>query len=86
MQGMRSAEVGGNLVVEPKHAVHLLSRLAEQSVRMTKGNMLLVLLCSPDLRRHLRSLSERVVPHVRILSMAEIPNLVSLKASGTVGL
>lgn len=85
MQGLRDAEAGGNLVVEPKYAEQLLSRLAAQSERMMKGNMLPVLLCSPDLRRHLRSLSERVVPHMRILSMAEIPNSVSLKAFGTVG-
>jgi len=86
MQGLRGAEAGGNLVVEPKYAEQLLSRLSAQSERMMKGNMLPVLLCSPDLRRHLRSLSERVVPHMRILSMAEIPNSVSLKAFGTVGL
>jgi len=45
-----------------------------------------VLLCSPELRRHLRTLSERVIPHMRILSMAEIPNSVNLKAYGTVTL
>jgi flagellar biosynthesis protein FlhA len=86
MAGLRSAEAGGEIVVEPKYAEQLLSRLAAQSERMMKGNMLPVLLCSPDLRRHLRALSERVVPHMRILSMAEIPNSVSLKASGVVAL
>jgi flagellar biosynthesis protein FlhA len=53
---------------------------------MMKANMLPVLLCSPDLRRHVRLLSERVVPHMRILSMAEIPNTVNLKSYGTVSL
>ncbi|SDF63220.1 flagellar biosynthesis protein FlhA [Massilia sp. PDC64] len=86
MAGLRSAEAGGDMVVEPKYAEQLLSRLAAQSERMMKGNMLPVLLCSPDLRRHLRALSERVVPHMRILSMAEIPNSVNLKASGVVAL
>jgi flagellar biosynthesis protein FlhA len=86
MAGLRSAEAGGDIVVEPKYAEQLLSRLAAQSERMMKGNMLPVLLCSPDLRRHVRALSERVVPHMRILSMAEIPNSVSLKASGVVAL
>lgn len=86
MAGLRSAEAGGEMVVEPKYAEQLLSRLAAQSERMMKGNLLPVLLCSPDLRRHLRALSERVVPHMRILSMAEVPNSVSLKASGVVAL
>jgi len=86
MAGLRSAEAGGEMVVEPKYAEQLLSRLAAQSERMMKGNLLPVLLCSPELRRHLRALSERVVPHMRILSMAEIPNSVNLKASGVVAL
>lgn len=51
-----------------------------------KSNMLPVLLCSPDLRRHLRSLSERVIPHLRILSMAEIPGSVNLKSFSTVAM
>ena len=86
MQSVRSAEAGSALVVEPKFAEQLLARLSAQSERMMKGNMLPVLLCSPDLRRHMRSLSERVIPHLRILSMAEIPNSVSLKAYSTVAL
>lgn len=83
---VRSSEAAGSLVVEPKFAEQLLSRLAAQGERMMKSNMLPVLLCSPEVRRHIRSLSERVLPHMRILSMAEIPNSVNLKAFGTVSL
>ncbi len=86
MQSVRNADAGSAMVVEPKYAEQLLARLSAQSDRMMKGNMLPVLLCSPDLRRHLRALSERVIPHMRILSMAEIPNTVNLKAYGTVTL
>ncbi|UTY59322.1 flagellar biosynthesis protein FlhA [Massilia sp. erpn] len=86
MQSVRTADMGSTLVVEPKYAEQLLSRLAAQSERMMKGNMLPVLLCSPELRRHIRSLSERVVPHLRIVSMAEVPNTVSLKAFASVSL
>jgi flagellar biosynthesis protein FlhA len=74
------------MAVEPKLAEQLLSRLAAHAERMMKGNMLPVLLCSPDLRRHLRALSERVVPHLRILSMAEVPNSVNLKSCGIVSI
>lgn len=86
MQSVRTAEAASALVVEPKYAEQLMARLSAQAERMMKANMLPVLLCSPDLRRHLRSLSERVIPHMRILSMAEIPNSVNLKAYGTVTL
>jgi len=86
MQSLRSVEAAGALVVEPKLAEQLLGRMAAHAERMMKNNMLPVLLCSPDLRRHLRVLSERVIPHMRILSMTEIPNSVSLKSFGTISL
>jgi flagellar biosynthesis protein FlhA len=86
MQSIRTADMGSTLVVEPKLAELLLSRLAVQSERMMKSNMLPVLLCSPDLRRHMRLLSERVIPHMRVLSMAEIPNTVNLKSYAAVSL
>jgi flagellar biosynthesis protein FlhA len=86
MQCVRATDVTSTLVVEPKLAEQLLARLAAQSERMMKSNMLPVLLCSPDLRRHIRALSERVIPHMRILSMAEIPNSMNLKSYGTVSL
>jgi flagellar biosynthesis protein FlhA len=84
MQSVRSVEAGSALAIEPKFADQLLAQLASHAERMMKGNMLPVLLCSPDLRRHVRLLSERVIPHLRVLSMAEIPNSVSLKSFGAV--
>jgi flagellar biosynthesis protein FlhA len=86
MQSLREAEAGGALAVEPKFAEQLLAKLAAQGERMMKSNMLPVLLCSPELRRHVRSLSERVVPHMRIVSMSEVPNSVNLRAFGAVKL
>lgn len=86
MQSVRATEASSTLVVEPKLAEQILGRMAAHAERMMKNNMLPVLLCSPDLRRHIRALSERVIPHMRILSMAEIPNSVNLKSYGTVSL
>lgn len=79
---------GGNpmLVIEPKMAEQFIGRLVQQAERMMKSNLLPVLLCSPELRRHIRALSERVVPHLRVLSMAEIPQNIELKSWGTVSL
>lgn len=83
-QSLRSIEEGGHLAIEPRYAEQLQAKLAAESEKMMKANMLPVLLCSPDLRRHVRALSERMIPHMRILSMAEVPNTVSLKAYGVV--
>ena len=86
LQGVKSTDASSTLVIEPKLAEQILGRIASNAERMMKSNMLPVLLCSPDLRRHLRALLERIAPHMRILSLAEIPNSVSLKSFGTVSL
>lgn len=43
-----------------------------------------VLLCAPPLRRHLRSLLVRLLPHVAVLSIAEIPATIRIRSSGIV--
>ena len=72
--------------LDPKLAETLTGRIAQQAERMMKNNLLPVLLCAPELRRHLRTLSERVMPHLRVLSMTEIPNNVELKSWNIVSL
>jgi len=87
VQRAREAEGGPKpVVLEPKVAEQLIGRLVLQAERMMKQNLLPVLLCSPELRRHLRAMSERVVPHLRVLSMAEIPRSIELKSWGVVSL
>jgi len=86
LQSVQAAREGGaqGLVIEPKLAEQLIARLAQHSERMMKQNLLPVLLCSPELRRHIRALSERVIPHLRVLSMAEVPKSIELKSWGVV--
>jgi flagellar biosynthesis protein FlhA len=90
MHGVRNvgtdAGTGAPFVLEPKVAEQFIARLVLQAERMMKSNLLPVLLCAPELRRHIRSMSERVMPHLRVLSMAEIPQTIELKAFGVVNL
>jgi flagellar biosynthesis protein FlhA len=85
MQTLRGAEPGQPLVLDPRTAEQFMGRLVQQAERMMKGNLLPVLLCAPELRRHLRVLSERVVPHLRVLSMTEVPQTIELKSYAVVG-
>ena len=73
-------------VLDPKLTEQFIGRLVREAERMMKSNLLPVLLCSPELRRHIRTLSERVVPHLRVLSMAEIPQNIELKSWGVVAI
>jgi len=85
MHTLRQADAGQSLVIDPKLAEQFMGRLVANAERMMKHNLLPVLLCSPDLRRHLRALSERVLPHLRILSMTEVPQTIELKSYAVVG-
>ncbi|WP_184041720.1 flagellar biosynthesis protein FlhA [Chitinivorax tropicus] len=85
-QGVQSIENGGAMVLDPQFAERVMRQLALQVERMMKSNLLPVLLCSPELRRHIRSLSERMMPHLRVLSLSEIPNTIELRAFGAVSI
>lgn len=77
-------QAAGQFVLEPQMAEKFIGKLVQQAEKMMKSNLLPVLLCSPELRRHVRALSERVMPHLRVLSMAEIPHNIELKSYGVV--
>ena len=82
----RSIDDKTTLVLEPRFAEQMMSRIASQVEKMMKGNVMPVLLCAPELRRHLRRLTERVMPHLAIVSMAEVPTSINLKAYDVVSL
>ncbi len=83
--GIRSDGEKSALVLEPKLAEQVLTGLAAQVEQMMNSNMMPVLLCAPELRRYIRQFTERVMPHLSVLSMSEVPNNVSLKSFGMVG-
>ena len=83
---MRNVEEKSTLVLEPRYAEQVIARLAAQVEKMVKSNHMPVLVCAPELRRHLRILTERVLPQLSIVSMAEVPAHVSLRAFGMVTL
>lgn len=81
-QLIHSLRNAGNdaLVIEPALADQLVRRLMTQAERMMRSDLLPVLLCAPELRRHVRALTERVLPHLRVLAMTEIPQSIELKS------
>lgn len=89
LQSIQVASEGGGaqpFVLDPRLSEQLVKRLVQHAERMMKSNLLPVLLCAPELRRHVRALSERVMPHLRVLSMTEVPHTIELKSFGIVQL
>ena len=42
--------------------------------------------CAQELRRHVKALSERTLPHMVVLGLAEVPHSLALKSFGVVAL
>jgi flagellar biosynthesis protein FlhA len=82
--GLRQSEHQAASLLDPVFTQQVVTRLIQQSERMMKSNLLPVVLCSPDLRRHLRTLTERVLPHLRLLAMTEVPANIELRSFGVV--
>jgi len=81
---IRSNEERATLVLEPRFAEQILRRIAEEAERMSRGNHRPVLLCAPNLRRHIRRFTERLLPQLSVLSLNEISSQISLRAFGVV--
>lgn len=81
---IRTIDEAPALVLEPSLAEKLLKGLSEQVEQMAKGNVRPVLLCAPNIRRHVRRFTERLIPQLAILSLSEIPNEISLRAFGVI--
>ncbi|MGC4061416.1 MAG: flagellar biosynthesis protein FlhA [Aquabacterium sp.] len=86
LQTVSGGEANRVAQVDPRLTETVLLKLAQQAERMMKSSMTPIVLCPVELRRHIRALSERAIPHLRVLSVAEIPIQFELKAYASVSL
>jgi flagellar biosynthesis protein FlhA len=70
--------------IDPRLLDTVLTRISAAAEKMVKNNLVPVILCTPELRRHLRILCERVAPHLRIISLAEIAAGFELRSYSTI--
>lgn len=68
------------LALEPKVTENLITSLANQVEQMLGERKRPILLCSPMLRRHLKQLTQRVIPHLTVLAMSEIPITIQVES------
>ncbi|WP_426271788.1 flagellar biosynthesis protein FlhA [Dyella kyungheensis] len=81
---LRQREGTGLLLSDPGQLEALLGGLAKQSEAMMVRNHLPVLLCPSALRRHLRALIQRSLPHITVLGINEVPASLAVKSFGVV--
>jgi len=83
---IRTADDRPTLILEPRYAEQVLRKLSEEVERLARGNSRPVLLCAPNLRRHVRRFTERLVPQLAVLSLNEVPTQISLRSAAVVRL
>lgn len=70
--------------LEPSITENLISSLATQVEKMLAERKRPILLCSSLLRRHIKQLTQRVMPHLTVLAMNEIPISIQVESFGVV--
>ncbi|HIJ95323.1 MAG TPA: flagellar biosynthesis protein FlhA [Desulfuromonadales bacterium] len=83
---IQSSDQGSFLAVEPATAQQIIAAIRTMSERFGNSGAQPLLLASPSIRRHVRKLIERFVPHMAVLSHNEIPQNVKIQSLGVVTL
>lgn len=77
LAGMRAGPSGG---VDPRTADGLIRRLAPSADRMFREGRAPVLLCGAEIRRAIKTLTQRAIPRLSVISVAEIPERIDLSS------
>ncbi len=83
-QSLKTSDGASPFVLEPTLAEQFLRRLLALAETMMRNNQMPVLLCGPDVRRHLKTFTRRALPRLAVLSIGEVPHSVDLKSSGVI--
>jgi flagellar biosynthesis protein FlhA len=81
---IRRSDGRGAMIIEPRLAEGLIRSLIQQAEAMMQQSLSPVLLCGPEIRRHLRAFISRSVPRLAIISVNEVPSTVDLRSFSVV--
>jgi flagellar biosynthesis protein FlhA len=84
--GIIHTDQGQQLSVDPEFVRAFIAQLNQQVLELASQSSNAVILCSPMIRSHLKSLIDRFIPNVVVLSHNEITPNVNVKSFGTVRL
>ncbi|MBC7690437.1 MAG: flagellar biosynthesis protein FlhA [Methylotenera sp.] len=84
--GIIHTDQGQQLSLDPEFVRNFVAQLNQQAIELASQSSQPIVLCSPMIRSHLKSLVDRFIPNVTVLSHNEITSNISVKAVGTVRL
>ncbi len=85
-EAIQPSDQGSFLAIEPNTAQQIITMIRSMADRFGMSGAQPVLLASPSIRRHVRKLIERFVPHMAVLSHNEIPQNVKIQSLGVVSI
>jgi flagellar biosynthesis protein FlhA len=85
-EAIQPSDQGSFLAIEPNTAQQIITMIRSMADRFNMSGAQPVLLASPSIRRHVRKLIERFVPHMAVLSHNEIPQNVKIQSLGVVSI
>lgn len=86
MQAVRQKDGAASLFTNPGQFDQFHTNLVKQCEAMMAKSLLPVLLCPAAIRRHIRLLIQRSMPHITILGINELPPSAKVRAFAMVGL
>jgi flagellar biosynthesis protein FlhA len=82
---IKNGAAGPNgFVIEPKLAEQFIRKLIPMTEAMMQQSLAPVLLCGPEIRRHLKTFTRRSVPRLAVVSVNEVPPSVDLASFGVI--
>ncbi len=82
--GIIQTDQGQQLSIEPDFVRELIAQLNEKAKELINYSDQAVVLCSPIIRPHLKTLIERFIPNIVVLSHNEITSNIDVESFGTV--
>lgn len=77
---LANMRAGPSAGVDPRTADGLIRRLAPSADRMFREGRAPVLLCGAEIRRAIKTLTQRAIPRLSVISVAEIPERIDLSS------
>ena len=74
------------VMLPPQHMDNFLRLIVSETETLLSNNIQPVLLCSPSIRRPLKALISRVIPHIEVISMAELGTFVQISSVAVITL
>lgn len=76
--------VNNESMLPPQYIDKFLRSVVQETEKQLANNVQPILLCSPALRRPLRAMISRAIPHVEVLSIAELGQFIQIASAGII--